>query len=88
MVARTDRGPIGPLTLPFLIQDLCGRRMTGTLVLRDEEVHKTLYLDSGRPEREVRRKAQIGTMVTLGMACVTRALLKRNPRGISESRGM
>ena len=30
----------------------------------------------------------IGTMVTLGTACVTRALLRRNPRGISESRGM
>ncbi|HZI93205.1 MAG TPA: DUF4388 domain-containing protein [Patescibacteria group bacterium] len=44
----TDRGPVGPLTLPFLIQDLCGRLKTGTLALKDETGTKTLYLDSGR----------------------------------------
>jgi hypothetical protein len=43
-----DRGPLGPLTLPSLIQDLCGQRKTGTLTLKDGELTKTLYLDGGR----------------------------------------
>lgn len=48
MVTGTDRGPIGPLTLPMLIQALFGRRKTGTLILQDESIKKSLYLDQGR----------------------------------------
>ena len=45
---QTEPGRIGPLTLPTLIQGLCGQRGGGTLVLRDEEIVKTLYFDTGR----------------------------------------
>jgi len=48
MVAATDRGPIGPLTLPFLIQQLHGDQGSGTLELHDDPIRKTLYLDGGR----------------------------------------
>ena len=47
-MTSTDRGPIGPLTLPFLIQQIHGDQGTGTLELRDESVQKTLYFDGGR----------------------------------------
>jgi len=48
MVAVGDSGPIGPLTLPSLIQHLHGEQSTGTLELRDEGIQKTLYFDTGR----------------------------------------
>jgi len=41
-------GRIGPLTLPTLIRSLYAQKQTGTLLLRHDEISKTLYLDSGR----------------------------------------
>lgn len=47
-MVKKDSGPIGQLTLPSLIHDLCGASRTGTLALKDDRVTKTLYLDQGR----------------------------------------
>lgn len=41
-------GKIDHLTIPSLIQELWGKKLTGTLVLQDEAISKTLYVDSGR----------------------------------------
>jgi len=48
VVANVRQGRIGPLTIPALIQAVCGQKRTGTLVVKDGGVTKTLYLDSGR----------------------------------------
>ena len=42
------KGEIGPLTLPALLQSLCGGKRSGTLTLKDGTITKTLYFDSGR----------------------------------------
>jgi hypothetical protein len=43
-----QQGEIGPLTLPTLLQGLCGAQQTGTLTLMDGSITKTLYFESGR----------------------------------------
>ena len=52
MAVNREKGHIGPLTLPALIHGLCGKKLTGTLVvsdtMRDDPVSRTLYFDSGR----------------------------------------
>jgi uncharacterized protein DUF4388 len=41
-------GRLGPLTLPSVIQTLSGEKKSGTLVLSDEAITKSLYVDEGR----------------------------------------
>ncbi|HEY3174545.1 MAG TPA: DUF4388 domain-containing protein [Candidatus Polarisedimenticolia bacterium] len=48
MKSLKEPGSVGPLTLPTLIQGLCGERETGTLVLKDDAIERTLYFDTGR----------------------------------------
>jgi hypothetical protein len=48
MAARPEPDRIGALTIPSLIQGLCGEKKTGTLGLKDEEIVRTLYFDTGR----------------------------------------
>jgi len=48
VVANVLQGRIGPLTLPSLIQAVCGQKKSGTLAVREGAVTKTLYLDAGR----------------------------------------
>ena len=45
---QDQQGEIGPLTLPTLLQSLCGEQQTGTLTLKDGSITKTLYFESGR----------------------------------------
>ncbi|HKY31167.1 MAG TPA: DUF4388 domain-containing protein [Candidatus Polarisedimenticolia bacterium] len=42
------QGTIGPVTLPSLIHDLCRSKTTGTLMVADEPIRKTLYFDAGK----------------------------------------
>ncbi len=48
MVANVLQGRIGPLTIPSLIQAVCGQKKTGTLAVKEGSLTKTLYLDAGR----------------------------------------
>ena len=43
-----ETGRLGPLTLPALIQRLCGQKKTGSLMVTDEPIRKVLYFDSGQ----------------------------------------
>ncbi|HZE88247.1 MAG TPA: DUF4388 domain-containing protein [Verrucomicrobiae bacterium] len=40
-------GQLGPLTLPSLIHDVCEEKNTGYLSVRDGDIEKSIYVDSG-----------------------------------------
>ncbi|MBI3450845.1 MAG: DUF4388 domain-containing protein [Acidobacteria bacterium] len=46
-LVEAPAGQLGPLTLPSLIHDVCEEKNTGYLAVRDGDIEKSVYVDSG-----------------------------------------